>query len=775
MKPLTKLKFRRHKSVKRSPLARIVRGSAYSCAVLVVLIMLGFGMLYMRLSVGPLSFGSLPDRVAESIAARIGPGWSVTLRNTALELHGGAPALRANGLDVRDPDGDLVLRAPYALVSVDGMSLLGGTLQPKAIAVRDLELRVLVDRDGALSFSPVPPTEGGELATPQSNLSPVVPPVPRVSAEGASPISNVVGSLFELIVDPQSILNSLDRAQLTNAKLVFVDADQRQRAAFNRLDATFDWAEDGGRRILANLEGPQGTWGLKGDFDRESAGSYRAEILAEGAPIQDILLLSGLSALPATTDVKFSGRIDAAFSEGRVTELRSSLSSKAGIVQLDDKDTSPAVIERSDIDVSWDETAKALELTRLHMQGGGNDVTLKGRLTTKVADEGWHLSLSGSDLMLSGATEKDSPVRVADLSAELSGPDGMVLKSVKLRGPDLSADVTGYLVPSADPTSLHLDVRGSKTNLRTALRLWPEAVAPQVRKFLVGHVGGGILDAIDLKVAMTGADMTRAVSGGPIPPEALAIGFAVSDGILAAAEGLPPLSRLNVTGAVSGVDVRLRAPGGKVEMDGRALDASGGSFILENYWKADATAFIDFRLTGAADGVGALLQQPLIQEVAGFQIDPATMKGSADLKVRIALPVKNIPAFVDLPISVAGTLSDFGIEKIFGKDRLEAAKLAVTYDKGESDRTRRREACRKRRPYRSPQDPRRRRCQCDVQPRRGGPREAGHVVRVAAHRDLAAESHDSFRQGRKGGDTDRGGPDQGGDRPAGARLGEASR
>ena len=110
-------------------------------------------------------------------------------------------------------------------------------------------MRVLVDRDGALSFSPVPPAEGGELATPQGNLSPVVPPVPRrFRRRKASPISNVVGSLFELIVDPQSILNSLDRAQLTNAKLVFVDADQRQRAAFNRLDATFDWAEDGGRR-----------------------------------------------------------------------------------------------------------------------------------------------------------------------------------------------------------------------------------------------------------------------------------------------------------------------------------------------------------------------------------------------------------------------------------------------------------------------------------------------------------------------------------------------
>ena len=261
----------------------------------------------------------------------------------------------------------------------------------------------------------------------------------------------------------------------------------------------------------------------------------------------------------------------------------------------------------------------------------------------------------------------------------MSGPDGMVLKSVTLRGPDLSADVTGYLVPSADPTSLHLDVRGSKTDLRTALRLWPEAVAPPVRRFLVGHVGGGMLDAIDLKVAMTGADMTQAQSrAGRSLPKPWRSTSRSPTGSWRPPKACRRSRRLNVTGAVSGVDVRLRAPGGKVEMGGRALDASGGSFILENYWKADATAFIDFRLTGAADGVGALLQQPLIHEIAGFEIDPCDHEGQCrPAKSRIALPVKNIPAFVDLPISVAGTLSDFGIDKIFGKDRLEGAKLAI--------------------------------------------------------------------------------------------------
>ena len=336
MKPLSRLKSRRRVPVKRSPVARVVRGSAYSCVAVAALIAVGFGLLYMRLSAGPLSFGSLPDRVAESIAARIGPGWSVTLRDTALQLHGGAPALRANGLDVRDPDGGLVLRAPLAIVSVNGFSLLTGNLQPKSIEVRDLQLRVLVARDGALRFSPVPAGEGGELAPPQPNLYPSGEHAPRptVAAEGASPISNVVGSLIDLIVGPRSILNSLDKAQLTNARLVFVDADQRQRAAFDRLDATFDWAEDGGRRFSAGLEGPQGAWQLRGDAGPDGDGGYRAAILADGAPIQDILLLAGQSALPATTDLEFSGRVDAAYAAGRVTHLKAKLSSNDGMVQV---------------------------------------------------------------------------------------------------------------------------------------------------------------------------------------------------------------------------------------------------------------------------------------------------------------------------------------------------------------------------------------------------------------------------------------------------------
>jgi hypothetical protein len=664
----------------------VLRGALYVKLGLVVFVAVALGLLYLRLSAAPMSFGRLPERVAEALAARIGPGWSVTLRNTAIELHDGSPALRANGLDIRAPGGDLVLQAPYAIVSVDGLSLLTANLQPKAVEIRDLQLRVLVNRDGSLTFSPLP-GEGGAEAAPAAPAPPGEAAAPPDGSQaGPSQVSGVVGSLFDVVVGPQSVLSSLGRAQLTNARLVFVDAGYRERARFQRLDATFDWSEDGGRRFSATVDGRQGSWQLNGDAKREGEGdktAYRASLVTEGAPIEDILLLTGLSALPATTDLEFSGRIDAAYAGGRVTELKARLDSNAGMIQIDDKDTSPLPVERASIEVDWREAEGALNLQRLELKGGDTHVRLQGRLETPSATGSWRALLSGKDAVLAGAAAGDRPVRISDIAAELSGPDGVAIRSLSLKGPDLSAELKGLLGASADPNGIDLDLRARKTDLRSALRIWPEAVAPPVRRFLVSNLKGGMLESIDLKVAMTGEHVAKSMSGGPIPDEALKIDFSVSGGVLTAAEGLPPVSRMDVAGLVTGRNVSLRAPTGRVDMAGdRSLSASEGTFALENYWDDDALARINFRLAGAADGLGALLMEPRIKEIAGFDVDPATMKGRTDLRVGIGLAVARIPAFADLPLTVNGTVNDLTMDRFFGKDRLETANLTIAYDRG---------------------------------------------------------------------------------------------
>jgi len=116
--------------------------------------------------------------------------------------------------------------------------------------------------------------------------------------------------------------------------------------------------------------------------------------------------------------------------------------------------------------------------------------------------------------------------------------------------------------------------------------------------------------------------------------------------------------------------------------DGRALDALQGSFLLPDMWRKDAAAAIGFRLQGGADGLGALLQAPLIHEIAGLELDPATMKGRADLRVQLPLQVNNLPKIADLPLSVSGTVSDLSIDKLFGRDRLDGGNLSVAYDRG---------------------------------------------------------------------------------------------
>jgi hypothetical protein len=685
-----KLPFRntlsRRDPVKRSLLRRVLRGTLYVKLGLIVFLTAAFGLLYLRLAAAPMSFGRLPERVAEALAARIGPGWNVTLRNTAIELHDGSPALRANGLDIRAPGGDLVLRAPYAILSADLTSLLTANLQPKAIEVRDLQLRIRVNRDGSLSFSPVQGADG-EGAQP---ALPVLEPSKEAAASmardgnGPSPVSGTVGSLLDLIVGPGSVLNSLNQAQLTNARLVFIDADGRERARFQRVDAAFDWTENGGRRFAATVEGPQGPWQLNGDANVEGKDAYRASIVAERAPITDILLLSGASDVPATTDLEFSGRFDLAFAERRVTELKVRLESSPGTIQIQDEDTSPFPVEKAVIEAHWDEAAKALELERIEAKGGDTNLRLQGRLLAPNGNNPWRLSLGGRDIAWSGAAAGDRPLQVGEFAADLSGHDGVRINGITLKGPELSARISGLLAATADPKGLHLEVQAEKTDIRSALRLWPEAVAPPVRRYLVSHLKAGMLESIDLKVAMAGSDIEKALTGGPTPDESLKIDFAVSNGTLQVDEGIPPISGMNATGRVTGTKVLVRAPVGLVEMaSNRTLSASEGVFVLDNYWDDKGVARIDFRLAGGADGLGALLLEPRIKEIAGFNIDPATMKGKTDLRVGLSLPVHDIPEFKDLPLKVGGTISDFGVDGFFGKDRLEGADLTIAYDRGD--------------------------------------------------------------------------------------------
>jgi hypothetical protein len=473
----------------------------------------------------------------------------------------------------------------------------------------------------------------------------------------------------------------LDRASIANARLTLVDADARERAVFGRVEATFERSEKG-RRFDMQLDGPRGPWRLAGEVGGTPKGR-EGIITANDVPVADVLLLSGLSKVPAATDLKLSGRMEAALTRRWLTRFDAHLTTAPGTVQIDDPDMPPIQVDAASAETSWDESRRTLVLKDLAFRGGRTAIALTGEMTIG-GDDGWRVALSGKDAVLSGVTPGDATVPLSAIDGVFSGAKGGIgIERLAVRGPAVDAEMSGTLLGNDDDGGLRLTGRAARTGARQALRLWPDAVSPKIRGYLVENLRSGVLDSLSLAVALSARELADATVGRPIPDGTVKIDFAIKEAELAVTEGLPPLSRMDVSGTVTGTTANVRAPSGRVEMpDGRELGFSAGRFSVANVWAADALARISFTLVGGADALGSFLQSPVMRSFGGIDLDPASLKGRAELRVSIPLALKDMPALADLPVSVAGTITDLSIERAFGKEKLEGATVSVSFDKG---------------------------------------------------------------------------------------------
>jgi hypothetical protein len=662
-------------------LRRIVRRTFYAKLALAFCVLLVALACYLRLVAGPVSLRDYSERVSDALAARLGPGWHVELADTAIELQGVKPAVRTTGLEIRNPAGQLVVRAPYAVVSLDPTSIFVGTLTPREIELRDLQLLARVAADGSLSF--VPPVDPAR-PTEQSSGGPLAPPAAasgQPAEGGPSPVSRAVASLLEPVLGSSSLIGALDRASIANARLTVFGADGRERAAFTRVNASFERVEDGIRRMSIDLDGPGGAWRL-GGLLREDGAARQAELQASLIPLQDAMLLTGMSSFPALADLKLSGAISASLTGDRLTSFVGRFESTPGsITQPGQK---PIKIDRLAVGASWDEAGHRFDLADLQLKIGGTEASLAGTLTAHIAGGSWRLKLSGRDASWAGATPRDPAFKVDELSAEASFAEaGVALDRVTFRGQDVDLSVSGAMTPSPAGPSLRALIEGRGTSVRRFLAFWPDNVNPELRGYLAQNLGSGMLDRMQLRTELDPEDVKSAFSGRPISDAGLSLTFAVSDAKMNIIDGLPPLTKLAFLGAATGTTTTLTEGVGRVEMpDGRRLAFSDGSFRQTDEHMATSVAQIGFRLNGGADALASLLRSPIFREFGSFDIDPGNVKGRVDLRVTLPLMVHNIPPVAELPIGVSGTLTDISVERIVGREKLDGAQLAVTYDSG---------------------------------------------------------------------------------------------
>ncbi|MER2250195.1 AsmA-like C-terminal region-containing protein [Methylorubrum podarium] len=654
------------------------------CALLLVFLLgLGGGLVVLRLSQGPLRIDGLTHQVAEAVAGRFGPGWRVALRDSALELDSEASlALRVGGLDIYNPEGALVVRAPLAVVSLDTWSLLRLSVQPRSIEFRDIEMTALVHDDGSIAFAASAPTHGGaagETAKPHT--------LPSVDAARGtvSPVSAAVASIFGVVLDPAGVIGALDRARITNGRLNLVD-DARHQATFERVNGLFRrGTSDDSRVFELRIDGPNGEWRFGGRVHEVGAGRRAGVITLDDLPVSDLLLLSGRSKMPVDTDLKVSAKADVALSGGRIETMKAEVKTGGGTLLIDEKDFNPVVIDELRAEAAWDEARRALAISAIDYKGGGNDAHLTGAFAIGPpgAEDAWTLDFAGKDALLRGAARSDPSFRVGEISGRITGRAGGVnIESIAIAGDGLHGRLSGTVGTRADDDGLTLHIVAGDTDGRKALRLWPENIAPGVRNYLVDELRGGRLDQADIQIDLSGPELAAATRGDPMPDQALTVAFAVSDAGLTISQDAPPLSRGRVAGTVTGRTTTIQNATAEIRLsDARMLTISDGSFLIRDPQPDKIIAQLGLRLSGSADSLAALLETPMFKGLTGADIDPATIKGKADLRLDVPLNLKHVPDLAEMPVTLTGTLTEFSMDRAVGKDRFEAGRFAISFDR----------------------------------------------------------------------------------------------
>jgi len=653
-----------------------------SALALVLVLGAGIGLVALRLSNGPLQIDGLSRRVAAAVAERIGPGWSIGIRGSSLELdRENALSLRFSGLDIRNPQGDLVVRAPLALVSLDLWGLLRLNLQPRSIEFRETQTTALLHRDGSIAFA-------ASEANHPVDIQPHTPPSVDGVRGSVSPLSAGIASIFGIVLDPSGVVGALDRARITDARLRLIDDDGRERAVFARVNGLFGRdPANGTRNFELRLDGPHGEWRFGGALRDGGEGQERSGIITlDDLPVTDLLLLSGQSSLPLTTDLKVSAHADVSLAAGRIKAMTARIHTGDGTFLIEEKDFNPVTVESLDANLNWDEAGRVMALTGLDYRGAGNAVHLSGAWTGSPADAAtaWTATLTSRDATLRGATPKDAPVKIDALDAQLSGRDGgIAIDALTLAAPGVTGTITGTIGTTADDGGLNLHIVGHDGEVRTGLRLWPEHIAPPARTYLVDQLRRGHVDSVDIRVQMSGSVLAAATRGEPAPDEAVHIDFHVSDAAIDVSADAPPVTKGNVVGTITGRSTTVRNVTAEVHgPDGRGLAITDGSFVIPQITPERVVAQIGMRLSGGADGMASVLQAKLFKSLMSVDLDPATIKGSADLRVDFPLDLKHIPDLPDLPVTLTGTLADLSVDKVMGKDRLEAGRFSLAYDRG---------------------------------------------------------------------------------------------
>ena len=650
------------------------------------------GLFTARLSQGPLKLDGLGDKIAAALQERFGRGARFALGDTSLVQRGFGPSLRIDRLTISGPDGQPVLFAPKAEVSVDPFALIFGKVVPRRLEVFDVTLRLALLKNGHLALAAgdgaKPFFEIGGAAPAPERAPDTTMPVPVTPSRRAimTEAGAALRQFMDVLTDPGSAIAAVDRLGISRGTLVIQDEVTEQTTTYKGLDLEFDRAH--GKTIFSlAADGPSRRWSVSALASGRPGAERSFDLKIDQLSTDELQLLAGSRSLGMETDMPIALTLDVGLRpDNTLSAAGGGVRLGPGYLRLDDPDWEPAFINGIDGDFHWNAQARTIDIDKLRYVEGGTHFTFAGKVTPPH-DEGqpWQVAAATMEPGLL-APDRKGQAPIAIRSSSLAGQLELDRKTFVLKRFDVMADPGGIAfsgtVDWVDGPRIRLGGTLDPTPVATVQRAWPAFMASPVRAWILTRFDAGMVTSGTLRIDYDQAALARMRADRAPPDASVALDFTLSKGKLRFLDGVPDLEDIEGHGHITGRTSHFWLDAGTIDSDGRKVTVRDGLFEVQNADVKPVAATMTAHLAGSVEAVTGILARDALKPYASIPLDPKTLHGEVDGRLTKALSLGKGASSAQAPLTVDAKVKGFTAEHIIGKESLENADVTIQVAKG---------------------------------------------------------------------------------------------
>ena len=667
---------------------------------LVVLVVVGAGILTARMAQGPIKIDGLGDKIAGALQDRFGRDAHFALGDTFLVQRGFGPSLMIDKLSVSGPDGQSVLSAPRAEISVDPLALIFGKVVPKRLEVFDVTLRLALLKNGHLAIAAgegsKPFFEMGVRSTDASSAPPLAAAEPSVPTEATTSagqraiiVKQAAAALrhfLDVLTDPKSAIAAVDRLGVERGTLVIEDEATAQATTYKGLDLSFDRTH-GKTSFALSAEGPSGRWSVAALASGRPGAARSFSLKADQISIDELQLLTGTRSLGVETDMPFAVAADLALRpDNSLSEAVGSFKIGPGFIRFDDPDQEPSFITNLGGRFHWNAASRVIDVDSIRYNEDGSHFAFAGVVKPpKTEGEAWRIALATTEAGLLAPDRKGQPpvtIKHASFDARLE----LDRKTFFIDRFAVLADPGGIALAGAVDwiKGPHIRLGGAldPTPVTTVERVWPAFIAAPVRAWIIARFESGTVSNGALKIDYDQNALLRMRSDRAPPDESVSLDFALANGKLRYLDGVPELDHIDGHGHITGRTTHFYLTSGTMDVDGRPIDVKDGVFFVPNANLHPAPASLTAHLDGSVEAVTDILSRDALKPYASIPLDPSTLHGQVDGQLTKALKLGPEGASPNDALSVDAKVSNFVAERLVGNESLENANLSIVVANG---------------------------------------------------------------------------------------------